>query len=190
MESRDYQPPVESDYDNVIELNRAYLAASGGLSRPQQKRLANAPFLLFSLRERQLDWWNRALAEQPDLLRDPGVAPEALRQVQCAALGFLWHLADRNAYAARIVSGASTAWCEKLTSVPLVTLIHRVGDRGDLLVSRIEKDQRTDRPSQLVTLHGLLTRSRDDAYVSLPAAACSMPATRMRVAEKRERKKG
>ena len=171
MESRDYQPPAPSDYDNVIELNRAFLAATGNLSRTQQKQLANAPFLLFSFREQQPEWWDRALAEQAELLRDPGIAPEPLRRVQTTALAFLWQLADRNPYAARIISGASVEWCERLTSMPLLTLVQRVGDRADLLVSRVEGDSGRDRPAQLVALHGLLTQSRADAYVSLPTAA-------------------
>ena len=189
MESSDYAPPAMSDYDNVVELNLAWLSATSDLGKKQQQKLAKEPFLLFSLREQELDWWDRALAQQSDLLHLSGGTDNALRRLQCAALAFLWHLAKHNPYAVRIISGASIAWCDMLTSVPLVRLIHCVGDRSDLLAMRVRQHRGNESSSRFAALHGLLTRSRSEPYAPLRSAACNMPSTRMRVADDRARKK-
>jgi hypothetical protein len=120
----------------------------------------------------------------------PELENPELQRLQTAALSFLWHLARRNPYATRIISGASVWWCEKIANLPLVTLLDRTGARGDLMQSRLDNpaelgarllgDGTSSRPkvrrsSQLVALQSLLTRATSDHYSRLPAAACEMP---------------
>ncbi|MEL7186484.1 MAG: hypothetical protein AAFN50_08640 [Pseudomonadota bacterium] len=198
MPTDDYHPPTADDYGNVTELNRAWLRATTELQRPQRARLADAPFLLFSLREHDLDWWRQLLEQKPqaDWLHGAGVAAEPLRRLQGAALAFLWHLALRNPYAARLVSGAGVAWCDMLTAVPLVTLIDRAADRADLSTSRLGTSESTlfnadytsahaqvRRSSHFAALQSLLTAQTVDDHPQLTAAACSMPTPRLRVAD-------
>ncbi len=199
--SSEYPGPSSDDYANVLALNSAFMEATSNLKGPQRGRLAAAPFLLFSVREHDLDWWDRALTEKHhidliDALNSP--TPE-LARLQTAAMSFLWQLACRNPYAARIISGATIAWCEKITDLPLVTLLDRIAGRGDLLMSRLESPDsfaarllrsgtssrhKVQRSSQVTALQGLLTRTGVDDYSRLPAAACSMSSP-MRVLDKK-----
>lgn len=199
--SSEYPGPSRDDYANVLALNHAFMGATSDLKGPQRGRLATAPFLLFSVREHDLDWWGRALTERHhnDLI-DALTSPiPALARLQTAAMSFLWQLAGRNPYAVRIISGATIAWCEKITDLPLVTLLDRIDGRGDLLMSRLESSDslsarllhsgtssrhKVQRSSQVTALQGLLTRSGLDDYSRLPAAACSMSGP-MRVLDKK-----
>ncbi len=200
--STEFPGPGRDDYANVLALNTAFLEAKYELKGPQRGRLAAAPFLLFSIRENDLDWWDRALADdrQGDLMAAPDLGDIELRGIQSAAIGFLWQLARRNPYAARIMSGATIAWCEKLAGFPLVTLLDRVGARSDLMTSRLEDHddsghsllargtssrQKVRRASQLIVLQSLLTRTGPEQYSRLPAAACRMASPRLKVAERR-----
>ena len=90
MHSNHYQPPAQSDYANVAELNEAWLRVTTDLKPPQRARLATAPFLLFSLRETDVQWWETALgsAPQPDLLQSAASSDWRLRELQLAALAF------------------------------------------------------------------------------------------------------
>lgn len=197
-----YPGPSSDDYANVLALNTAFLEANYDLKGPQRGRLAAAPFLLFSIRENDLEWWEKALADnrQGDLMPEPKLSNTELRGIQSAAIGFLWQLARRNPYAARIMSGATIAWCEKLAAMPLVTLLDRVAGRSDLMTSRLEDHgdsghhllgcgtssrQRVRRAAQLIVLQSLLTRTGSEQYTRLPAAACKMAGPRLKVAEKR-----
>lgn len=189
--ANEYQGPDADTYKNVLALNTAFISATSELKGPQRGRLAAAPFLLFSLRENDLGWWAEALADnrQGDLMAAGELRNSGLLRVQMAALSFLWHLGRRNPYAARIMSGATISWCEKVTELPLVTLLDRVGARGDLLYSRLDKSAPTAvrllgegtssravvrRSSHVVALQGLLTGAVLDTYAQLPAAACRM----------------
>jgi hypothetical protein len=197
----EFPGPSPDDYANVLALNTAFIKAVFDMKGPQRGRLAAAPFLLFSLRERDLEWWDAALVEnhQGDLMAAPELDNPALRCVQTAALSFLWHLARRNPYATRIISGATVSWCEKITDLPLVTLLERIGVRGDLMQSRLNSPDehgarllgdgtssspKVRRSSQLVVLQSLLTHARIEHYSRLPAAACNMPRP-MRVQDKK-----
>lgn len=197
----EYPGPDHDDYANVLALNTAFIKATSDLKGPQRGRLAAAPFLLFSCRENDLEWWDKALAEnrQSDLLAEPELRIPELRRLQTAALSFLWQLSRRNPYAARIISGATISWCAKITDLPLVTLLDRVGARGDLIVSRLSyagaagerllSDGTSSRrnvckSSHLSALQRLLTRTGVDHYTQLPAAACSMSGP-MRVLDKK-----
>ena len=196
-----YPGPSQDDYANVLALNSAFIKASFDLKGPQRGRLAAAPFLLFSIREHDPQWWEDALADtrQGDLMAAADIESPDLRCLQSAALSFLWQLACRNSYAVRIISGASISWCEKITELPLVTLLDRVGARSDLMLSRLDSPDQPGgrllgngtsskrsvrRSSQLTALQSLLTRSAIDNYTQLPAAACSMTGP-MRVLDKK-----
>ncbi len=197
----EYRGPGADDYAEVLALNTAFLEATSGLKRPQRGRLAAAPFLLFSLRENDLAWWELTLAEhcQGNLMSPSEHSNAELRRIQNAAISFLWQLCRRNPYAVRIISGASIAWCEKITELPLVTLLNRIGAREDLMISRVDSaDQSGERllgpgissrsqirrSSQLAVLQGLLTRTGLNEYARLSTAACRMPRN-MRVLPKK-----
>ena len=198
---REFPGPSTDDYANVLALNTAFIKAAFEMKGPQRGRLAAAPFLLFSFRERDLPWWDEALLDhrQGDLMVGADIENPELRRIQTAALSFLWQLARRNSYATRIISGATVSWCEKISDLPLVTLLDRVAVRGDLMQSRLDnpdvlgerllsdgtsskRDVR--RSSQLTALQSLLTRAAFDNYTRLPAAACKM-ARPMRVRDKK-----
>lgn len=189
---RDYRAPDANDYKNVLALNVAFLEATSTLKGPQRGRLAMAPFLLFSLRENELNWWERALADQVQedfLSPTPNPTPRQnhdLRQIQNSAVSFLSGVARRRPYVARIVSGATMAWCEKVRDVPLLTLLDRVATRDDLLVSRIDpstasgsrlltngtsSNRELRRYSHLCVLQSLLTSSHSFERLPLAAAA-------------------
>lgn len=187
----EYRGPTADDYANVLALNIAFVGATLELKGPQRGRLAAAPFLLFSLRENDPDWWHLVLADhrQADLLSPNEPLNAELRGIQTAAMSFLWHLSRRNPYAVRIISGAPASWCERIIELPLVTLLDRLGARGDLMVSRIEASAESDgrllahgtsstrqvrRASQLTVFQELLTRAGLDDYTQLSTAACSM----------------
>ena len=201
QEPGDYPGPGPDDYANVTALNTAFIRATLDLKGPQCGRLAAAPFLLFSLREHEPEWWEDALAEgrQEDLI-DPGeLLSPALHSLQIAALSFLWQLGRRNPYAVRIISGATMAWSERIIHLPLITLLYRVGARRDLMQSRlkdvpgvsvrllhdgISADTNVRRSSHLAALQTLLTRSGVENYARLPAAACRMSGV-VRVVDKK-----
>jgi len=187
----EFPGPSPDDYANVLALNTAFIKATSDLRGPQRGRLAVAPFLLFSLREDDAGWWADVLADQcqGDLMAATEYENPELHRIQTAAMSFLWQLGHRNPYAARIISGATIAWCEQITSLPLVTLLDRAGGRDDLMVSRLtlpaalgkrllasgtSSRRQIRRSSQLAALQTLLARPGIDNYTRLPSAACSM----------------
>jgi hypothetical protein len=189
--SSEFPGPSQDDYANVLALNTAFIKANTELKGPQRGRLAAAPFLLFSLREDDTAWWADVLADQRqgDLMRAAEHESPELRRIQSAAISFLWQLAHRNPYAARVISGATISWCENITSLPLVTLLNRIGGRDDLMVSRLDRlvvlgerllgngtssRLKVRRSSQITALQTLLTRPESDNHTQLSAAACSM----------------
>jgi hypothetical protein len=200
-QSDDYLAPTPADYLNVLALNTAFIKATTDLKGPQRGRLSVAPFLLFSLRENELEWWDLALANQRqgDLIASAQLQSSELRRIQTAALSFLWQLGGRNPYAARIICGAKTPWCDKLTDLPLVTLLERIGARDDLMISRLHGTEpivgrllgdgtssrrSIRRSSQLAALQSLLTRKGADEQSLLPAAACRLSVP-LRVSDKK-----
>ena len=125
----EYEGLKSDDLANVRALNRAWLDISragsrrlGELSPRRLDRIAAAPFLLFSLREQDLALWERLLAEdsQQELFRVNADLPGDLRRLQATALAFLWTLARRNPYVARLISDAPLYWCERIASATLV----------------------------------------------------------------------
>jgi hypothetical protein len=209
----EFEGPTGDDLENIRALNRVYLELlnnAGEFARYDSRRLstgqidclAAAPFLLCSFREHDSACWDQLLGEDPQLPLQPVPSPAsaALREVQIAGLGFLWQLARRNPYAARMNSGAPLSWCERMASVTLVHLLERTAARGDLMSLRLG-----DRPhiwrrllngsnsrahdlraaARCSALHALLTDRRSARYAPLAAAACKMPAPAQRVAEHR-----
>ncbi len=157
----EYRGPQQADYDNVRALNSAFLKLlrdphhSANLLRGlpaalrernrrltalQCERLASAPFLLFSFREHDGAFWQQLLrsTHSRDLFGGAETDVELSRLV-AAGLGYLWQLARRNAYAARILCCASLHWCEQLAERPLLDIVSAASCR-DLLTLRAPTD--------------------------------------------------
>ncbi len=201
QQSNEFSGPSPDDYANVLVLNTAFIKATSLLKGPQRGRLAAAPFLLFSLRENDIEWWEDVLADQRqgDLMQEAKAENAELRRIETAAMSFLWQLGRRNPYAARIISGASITWCETIAELPLLTLLDRIAGRSDLMTSRLEapvtlgkrllgggtsSKRQVRRSSQFSVFQTLLTRTGLDSFTQLPAAACRLSAP-MRVQDKK-----
>lgn len=206
----DYQGLTTDDLVNIKALNRSFLKAIMGsetavfrvlstcsMSADERSRLASAPFLLFSLREHDQDYWQRLLDDSPQLeLMDQDEQPRPeLCQLQAAGLAFLWQLARRNPHNVRLVCGASVSWCEQLARLTLVTLLGRSAHRHDLLRLRFANDDtiwrrllnggvarsnHLRRASHYSALHRLLTHRHVPQSARLSAAACAMRTPRQR----------
>ena len=215
-----YSGPEQADFDNVQALNRQYLRLIGqGVSVPgahpeierqllalgdaRAGRLAGAPFLLFSLRECEAEYWEAILDETPngDLFMQPVPERSGERQLVAAALGFLWELAKRNPYAARLVSGASLHWCEQVSEMTLCDLMALAGRRLDVPLLRRADDHKlwarllregtshvrpVRRASQVGALQSLLTHSEVAAARAWRVAARASSSPGLRVAENTE----
>lgn len=217
----DFQPPERVDLANVQALNAAFLDALRARTLPDRLltglpdglpaacddtrallRLRRCPFLLFSLAEYDMARWDRLFGQQavlqPDLVDTMAAARGVAEPVVLAALGFLWQLARRQPYAARIVSGASLTWCERLAGTTLIDIYRfaaetaLIGFRNSsdnafwqrLLVSATSVEKSVRRAARLAALQMLLTEAHTGTYGKLAAAACSMPAPASRVADK------
>lgn len=202
----EYQGLTTGDLVNISALNRCFLRAVAGaesrvfgaisacrMSLDEQSRLANAPFLLFSLREHDDDFWHKLLDENPQLeFIDQGEQPcPEICQLQAAGLSFLWQLARRNPYAVRLICGASVSWCEQIAQLTLVALLARSANRHDLIGPRfadddifwrrllgngVAKSHKLRRASHHSALQHMLTHRRTSERARLSAAACAMRA--------------
>ena len=201
----DYEGLTKDDLANVTALNRAWLDLNGRRAEPRRlslvsiERLAATPFLLFSCQEQDDALWQRLLGDerQPDLI-DTGPGRDVdLLGLQGAGLAFLWDLARRNPYVARVVSGATLSWCDRLAARTLADLLGRVG-RCLIIRGRFdEQDSRFQRllesgtgidgvlreAAQLGVLQSLLTLGHDARYGRLPAAACELRHPHRKVAD-------
>ena len=205
----EYEGLTNDDLANIHALNRAFLIAVSGcaaeglgeiarrrLTDLQLTRLASAPFLLFSFREQDDDYWRRVLEDdsQIDLIDSGNPRDEKIGQLQVAGLSFLWQLVRRNPYAARIVSGAPVGWCDRLAGLTLVGLLQKAATRGDLLRMRfpdeaaiwrrlLENGSGSRRQARLASHHSalqaLLTRAPESQYNRLSAAACRIRDTKV-----------
>lgn len=218
----DFSGPEPADFANVQSLNDAFLKhlrrpAAGkqlrqglspalqpllaALTDQQVRRLSKVPFLLFSLRERDDSYWSRVFADDPtgDLFAATQSLADDGGQLVAAALGFLWQLSSSNPYAARVASGASVNWCERLADSTLFCLLQRTVGRGDLLVLRLadnnnlwkkllaagissERDVRL--AAQQCALQTMLTTAQSSEYRPVSAAACSAASPTLQVAER------
>jgi len=210
----DYQGPTAEDLRNIRALNAAFLRATnsddyppgnGMKNRPltemQIRRLSEAPFLLFSFREQDSEYWKQLIANDPqkDLLRDAAAPTERMHELQVAGLGFLWQLSRRSPYVARLACGAPTKWCERIAQLTLVGLIGRAAWRSDLTMPRFDANDpvvhrllqsgisarpRLQRMSQQLALQVMLTSDAARYYEELPAAACRFPGVAQRIADR------
>ena len=217
----DFAAPDAADFANVRALNKAFLrlARDGQLARPclrglespltkrlcsltelQVERLSETPFLLFSLRERDVRYWDQLLAlpRNRDLFATPPAVTDGYSRLTSAGLGFVWQLANRNPFAARVIAGASLYWCERISERTIFNLLAVAGTRNDLLVLRTASDAdlwkklldrgvvRQDiirRSAQMAALHTVLTCDRSDQRQVWPSAARRMDKPRLQVAE-------
>jgi len=200
----DYKGPTDDDLANICALNRYFLnaisetgieafgeLATRRLTNSQLARLAAAPFLLFSFREQDSDYWQRVLSDDPQMELDESnnLPSEKIRHLQVAGLGYLWQLARRNPYVTRVVSGAPVNWCEQLAGSTLARLLDRASARSDLLCARFADEdfawrrllesgahakRSLRRTSHHCALQVLLTRGREVHDEVVSAAACSM----------------
>ena len=205
----DYAVPTAADLADVNSLNRALLGALQGshgeplqralpascraavasLTELQIERLAGLPFLLFSLHEQDDLYWEELLDDDPhrDLFVVNDAVTEDHSRLGAAAIGFAWQLARRNPYTARLVCGASLAWCERLASRPLLDVLLRAVDRSDLLIPRqadnedfwqrllgagLSAESNVRRAAHLSALHVILTTVGGQYRRRLPSAAC------------------
>jgi len=202
-----YQGPTAADLDNIRALNRCFLGTfagsgragplQGDLTESQQVRLGYAPFLLFSFREAESDFWDQVLSQdrQLELIRPAPAVDDGARELQVAGLSFLWHLSRRNPYVVRLVSGAPVSWCERVAGLTLIGLLNRTSRRADLVVPRFRDQghiwQRlltsgiSARPalrslSHRSVLQAMLTSARLVNYERLQAAAASLPTPKRR----------
>ena len=218
----EYQGPEHADLANVCALNISYLDwlrargnvrstevsmtpeigdALARLSRLQLERLSRVPFLLMSFREYDEGHWRSLFAAGPaaDLFHTMREPDEDATRLIAAGLGFLWQLSKRNPYAARLVSGASLYWCERLAACTLVELFSRVVrdyrlleptlfDNPDLwqklLKAGVSARKDVRMAARVSALQAVLTRTTTASYRHLAAAACSMPAVAVRVSNR------
>jgi hypothetical protein len=217
----DFAGPEAADFANVRSLNRAFLALAHarrlprgslhglderlrkrlqGLNTLQASRLASTPFLLFSLRERDAKFWEQlfSAAQNRDLFAEPPAGADDFARLTAAGLGFLWQLAQRNPYTARVVAGASLNWCEQIGERTFFQLLAIAGLRDDLLVLRFAGDSglwsklleggvmREDfvrRSIHVSALQTLLTHDRIEHRHAWPVAARKIDRPGTRVAE-------
>lgn len=218
-----YHGPNQADLANVFVLNRAFItwqrtrppgesrerglapevhARLRALDCEQRERLARTPFLLMSLAEDDDTRWQAIFAERVtrDLLQCLQVRDETASRLAAAALGFLWQLAQRNPYAARLVSGASLSWCEQASACTLMDLYARALEDQALLAPRMAEE--TDLWNRLLSggvsnrrdvrlaarvaaLQTVLTQRRVRPYRPLAAAARRMPPVKTRHSARR-----
>jgi hypothetical protein len=151
-----YPSPRDIDFHEVAELNRAFLrllaseAEAGrlladvaveirtrlcNLDDEAMVRLADAPFLLFSLREGDGDYWDEVHndAASYDLFTDEVPECSDRTRLIAAALGYVWQMARQNPYTLRLVCCASLYWCERIAEQPIMNVINRATARNDLI---------------------------------------------------------
>ena len=217
----EYSAPSESDLANVRALNAAFLddLCQGSaaielrdeavprvrevfmaLSAVQRERLGSAPFLLFSLREHEAEFWENCLAHgREPATRDLFAAGREQRddnlRLPAAALAFLWQLAGHNPYAARLVSGASVDWCERLADCTLVSLLSFVTARrgflqlrfagnkpvlSKLLGAGVSSRAEVRHAAHIAAMQAMLLQVASPRRSSMRAAACRLPPPKQR----------
>lgn len=200
----DYQGLTADDLRNINALNHTFLTAiaesraetfslvaTRRMNVHERARLAAAPFLLFSFREDDHDYWHQLLDDTPqvDLIGSCERPDRRIRELQFSGLSFLWQLARRNPYAVRLLCGASVSWSEQLSRPTLVWLLQRAAERHDLLSLRFATNdivwrrllgngisaRKCDRrASHHFALQVMLARRREVQRDRLSAAACAI----------------
>lgn len=164
-------------------------------------RLADVPFLLLSFRERDDDFWGGIFTDTShgDLFAVPEQPSDDLGRLISAGLGFVWQLARQNPYAARLICGASLYWCEQLTDRTFFQVLASAGTRADvltlrcgfdaelwakLLTSGISREKQVRRAAHISALQSVLTRAPMPDRKKWAAAACTVKAPTLKVADK------
>lgn len=206
----DYLGPQPADLADVYALNRALLDClrserCGQMLRSQLApplrplipaltdlqimRLAALPFLLLTVRERDDHYWDQLLTDDPnqDLFATTAEPRAECDSIVAATIGFMWQLARRNPYTARLVSGATLYWCEQLAAHSLFELLQRAVKRRDLLGLRLSDNDvfwkrllgpgLSSQPdirnsAHLCALQTVLTADNDVEFRRLRTAAC------------------
>ena len=121
------------------------------------------------------------------------------RQLLMTAVSFLWQLAGRNPYAARLVSGATLGWCERLAECTLLHVLRTAAEHDGLMQARfvadgdfwrrllgpgLSSDAQVRHSAHVTCLQWLLTEDPAAHYRRLRSAACDNPVPTMSVAEK------
>lgn len=208
----DFQGPTPADYDNLRSLNAAFLELiqkdgaryldglskdlAGRLQRLSHREigwLAATPFLLFSLRERDNRFWNKLLNDERcrDLFSVSVSSVDETGYLGSAVLGFVWELASHNPFAARLLCGASTHWCEQIKERTIFQIFAVAAHRADLLALRAAQDTalwkkllifglsqnaEARHAAQISALQYLLTRQRTSSAWQAAACASRNPA--------------
>jgi hypothetical protein len=216
----DFPGPDPADFAEVEALNRAFLdylagngqrlardlppplfAALAGSEAATRSRIAACPFFLFSLSQNDDRLWAPLFAgeRRPDLVDALEAPPPQEARIACAALAFLWRYAGNNPYAVRVLSGAGSAWCERVADCALVDLVEYAAGRGGLLRLRRAKnavfwrrilvtgaceEDGMRHAAHLWALQSMLTRPSAPAALRLPAAACSMSVPAVQVTDR------
>ncbi len=133
-----------------------------------------------------------------DLFTPPIAGSDEHACLIAAGLAFIWQLAKRNAYAARLICGASLHWCEQISEMTLYRLLSVTGNRLDILSLRFNEDEELWRKllqagvsrdrllresAHLSALQAVLTRSPASADKRWPIAARGMRSPRLQVAD-------
>lgn len=219
----DYSGPEMADFANVTSLNKAFLSYlrqhAGGLSLRQNmtsrvrliirdlsdlqlKRLSTTPFMLMSLRERDDHYWQNLFGGDAnrDLFAGTSNEPQT-EQLVTAGIAFLWQLARRNPYSARLLSGATIQWCEELADRTLLRLLQQTCGRKDLMQPRfadndefwakllgpgLSSEAPVRNAAHLAALQSMLTEDPVAQYRPVKAAACRTLVPSMQVAERKD----
>ena len=215
----DFSGPEAADFANVRALNHAFLlrlreprqgqdlrqrlpcataTLIEGLTNMQVERLASAPFLLLSLGESDEAGWCAPDAVQAnlDLL---GTVERRSDELLTTAVSFMWQLAGRNPYAARLVSGASIGWCERLAECTLLNALRAATDHEGLIQPRFAASESfwrkllgpglssiaaVRRAAHVTCLQCLLTDNPAVPQKRIRAAACEKSVPTLSVKEK------
>jgi hypothetical protein len=215
----DFSGPERSDLKDVQSINLAFLSflrstageplrnclpvtlqpAMQALRQRQVERLASVPFLLISIGEFNEQCWSNSSPGRPvrDLFTPTRDESDPLSRIATAAAGFMWQLARKNPYAARVVSGATLAWCEELAEQTLLRVFEcAVGDQrmltprmtdntafwSRLLGAGVSSETEIRRAAHLSALQSVLTQAAAAPAQRLQTAACysSVPSMELR----------
>lgn len=219
-----YEGPQVTDMDNVRALNETFLTLLRrsphaqehlwglredlarrlvSLTPRQAERLAEAPFLLFSFRERDDRFWRTAFEQDAnqDLFSAAHDQQADVSRLIAAGLGFIWQLARQNPYVLRLLCGATVHWCEQISEHTLVRILNFATENHELLVLRlagrselwrkllycgVHPLHEVRRAAHISVLQTVLTQVDRTSAVVWASAACRTQAPALKVAEKSE----
>lgn len=200
--------PADHDMNNVYALNAALFTVIDrhgdwieappvlatrleSLGRDERERLARTPLLLLSVGEQDLKRWSPVFDSSHcrDLVSEMREPPPRVAELAAATLSFLWQLARRDSYAARVLSGASIEWCERLAGSLLLDVLAfgtrepellslRLGSKATfwnkLLAASVSRERDIRRAARVCALQTALTSADEVRRPTRRAAACSL----------------